>query len=257
MKLSISFAGIRPQNWLTLYNSIPNATTLPKEEYELVIVGPYAPPPELLEKENFVFIQDWGNPTRCYQLGVLHSRGEYVLTGIADDGVFSPTQSADKALDILVNSSHKKVVSFTYTESRSLRKIKPNKMSWKTGGHPWMKALPSIPDDYLLVMAFSMRRDYLMKTGYMDCRFEYGGLALPDFAIRLQNDGADVVMGERVMDLVLEFGGSHQAIEDAFKDHDFPFFNQLYSQETRGEVHFDNWKQAPEVWSRRFPGGKS
>ena len=41
MKLSIALAGIRTQNWLALYQSIRNSTSLPKEEYELVIVSPY------------------------------------------------------------------------------------------------------------------------------------------------------------------------------------------------------------------------
>ena len=255
MKLSISFAGIRHQNWLALYRSIPNVTSLPKEEYEFVIASPYDLLPELQGEPNVRLIKDWGNPTRCYQLGILHSKGDYILTGIADDGVFSPTLAIDKALALV--DSAKKIVTMTYTESRNLRKIKPNKMSWSTGGHPWMKNKPTINNNYLLVMAFLMRRDYLMEIGGLDCNFEYGGLALPDLSIRLQDDGAKVVMGERIMDLVLEFGGNHKPIEDAFREHDFPYFEQLYSQKVRPKVDFDNWTQSPEVWSRRFPGGKA
>jgi hypothetical protein len=252
MKLSISFAGIRHQKWLTLYQSISNITTLPKDDYEMVIVGPYDLPPELQNEPNVRLIKDWGNPTRCYQLGILHSKGEYILTGIADDGVFSPTLAVDKALDVL--DSRKKIVTLTYTESRSLGKIKHNKMSWQTGGHPFMKEKAIISDHYLLVMAFVMRRDYLMEIGGLDCNFEYGGLALPDLSVRLQDDGAEVVMGERIMDLVLEVGGNHKPIEDAFVEHDMPYFNKIYSQKTRSKVDFDNWKQAPAVWTRRFKG---
>ncbi len=77
MKLSIFLAGIRTSNWVNLYQSIPNTTAL--TDYELVIVSPYDLPPELQGVDNVRLIKDSGCPTRCYQLGLLHSKGDYVV----------------------------------------------------------------------------------------------------------------------------------------------------------------------------------
>ena len=98
MKLSIFFAGIRPGNWNKLYNSIPSSTSV--LDYELVIVSPCDLPPELEDKDNVRLIKDWGNPSRCTQLGLLHSKGEYV-TWAADDGMFCHNMALDKAFDDL------------------------------------------------------------------------------------------------------------------------------------------------------------
>jgi len=75
MKLSISLGGVRPHNWMKLYSSIPNATALSKDEYEVIFVSPFDPPSEMKSLSNVRFIKDYGNPTRSYQLGLLHSKG--------------------------------------------------------------------------------------------------------------------------------------------------------------------------------------
>ena len=85
---------------------------------------------------------------------------------------------------------------------------------------------------------------------------------MPDLAIRLQNDGAEVVLGEKMMDISHLMGdaGDHGPVARAFKRHDKKLFVQTYSQASavsRSRIDFDNWRHAPEVWSRRFPGGKA
>ena len=262
MKLSISMAGIRHQNWLALYNSIPDATALPKEEYELVIVSPYDLPPELQKVDNVRLIKDWGCPTRCYQLAALHSQGEYLLVGVADDGV-----CLNGAIDKGFNSipqHHKGVVGFKYHEGNVTAASLATQADtyWRFGNHKLYRGLPLIPNRYLLTMIGLVRRDYFMEVGGFDCGFEQPGLALPDLAIRLQNDGAEVVLGEKMMDISHLMGdaGDHGPVARAFKRHDKKLFVQTYSQASaasRSRIDFDNWKHAPEVWSRRFPGGKA
>ena len=258
MKLSIYLAGIRPQNWLTLYDSIPNATTLPKEEYELVIVSPYDLPPELQKVDNVRLIKDWGCPTRCYQLGLLHSQGEYVVWA-ADDGAFSPTLSIDKGFEIRPNH-HKGMVVFRYQEGEFTSRVETTEW-WRMKSHKMLNRLPYVPGNYFLIMSALMERSYLVEIGGWDCRFEQPGLAGPDLSVRLQNDGADVVMGERFMDVSHEKGTAlHKPIEDGHFKNDKPLFKNIYKRPEssgRSKIDFDNWKQAPEVWSRRFPGGKS
>ncbi len=259
MKLSIFLAGIRPQNWLALYNSIPDATALPKEEYELVIVSPYDLPPELQKVDNVRWIEDRGCPTRCYQLGALHSRGEYVLW-VADDGTFNIANSIDDAFAVRPN--HRKgIATLRYLEGTP-NKIIYRKMQdpgwWNIGHHPMLVHAPYAPNNYLLIMLGLMSRDYLMEIGGWDCRFEHVGLGCVDLSIRLQNDGAEVILGEKMMDISMLPGrsGDHGPIRDAHKS-DKGLFNQMYHSETgkgKSKIDFDNWKLAPEVWPRRFGG---
>ena len=266
MKLSIFLAGIRPYNWLALYESIPNATTLTDEEYELIFVGPYGLPPELQGKENVHFIEDWGCQSRCTQLGLLHSRGEYVAW-VADDGLFSPTLAIDKAFDI-IPKHEKGIVVLKYVEGtttveqirdnpKKYRDMAQDESYWRLGGHGPLKKLPYVPNDYFLIMTALIRRDYLMKIGGWDCGFEQIGMGCPDLAIRLQNDGAEVIMGEVFTTLTHLPGrqGDHAPIHNAQMKNDLPRFEKMYSDPAnanRSQIDFDNWKQTEEVWSRRF-----
>ena len=260
MKLSISLAGIRTNNWLALYNSISNATTLSKEEYELVLVSPYDLPPELEGIDNVRLIKDKGNQTRCYQLGILHSKGKYVVWA-ADDGIFCPTLAIDKAFDVL--PPHKGVVGFKYKEGPDCPASERTKETewWRLRSHKVLNKLPFVPGNYFLVMNALIKRSYFMEIGGWDCRFEQLGMAGPDLSVRLQNDGVEVVMGERFMIITHERGTPlHKPIEDAHFQNDKPLFKNIYKRPSsvdRSRIDFDNWKQAPEVWTRRFPGGKT
>lgn len=260
MKLSICFPGIRSHNWSALYHSLSNVTTLPKEEYELVIVSPCDLPLELQNEPNVRLIKDWGCPTRCYQLGLLHSCGEYVLIGLADDGVCPNNCAIDKAFDIL--PSKKGVVSFPYIEGILSPKNERKQMAeswWHFAAHPPVCA-KYIPKHYFLVMIGLMKRDYLLELGGWDCRIEHAGVSLVDLAIRLQHDGAEVVLGNKVLDITFEAGTPlHKPIEETYPN-DLELLLKLYDDFTgsnRTKIDLNNWKQAQEVWSRRFPEGKA
>ena len=261
MKLSIFLSGIRTENWLPLYESIPNATTLTNKEYELIFVGPYGLPPELQDKENVRFIEDWGCPSRCTQLGLLHSRGEYVVW-VADDGLFNPILAIDKAFDI-IPKHEKGLVMFRYSEGALGKKQKKNlhsKKFWTLGHHGPLARCPFVPHHYHLIMTALVRRDYLVAVGGWDCGFEQIGMGCPDLAIRLQNDGAEVVWGEVFMSLTHCPGTKeHAPILDAHMQNDQPYFERLYhdpANAKRARIDFDNWKQTEEVWSRRFTPDK-
>ena len=262
MKLSIFFPGIRPKNWLALYNSIPNATTIAESDYELVIVSPHDLPTELIGKPNVRLIKDWGNPSRCTQLGLLYSRGEYVIW-VADDGILCPGLAIDRAFEVI--PKHKKgVVTFKYLEG-SYGKESTEQQSadtwWRLGTHPFFRASPYVPNHYFLIMTALMRRDYLMEVGGWDCGFEQLGIGCPDLSIRLQNDGAEVVMGEMFIHVTHSPGteGDHGPVVEAHMQNDNPYFISVYNNPAsanRARIDFDNWKQTEEVWSRRFTTDK-
>lgn len=253
MKLSIFLAGIRTKGWATLVDSIPRSTAL--EDYEIIFVSPYDLPPALKDNPKVRLIQDYGCPTRCYQLGLVHSRGEYIAW-VGDDGTFSPTMAIDKGLEAI--PKHKKgIVAFPYSEGHVGQR---GEAWWHLGYHKLMKGLKYIPNHYFLVMSGMLRRDYLMEMGGFDCQFEHSALSFVDLSVRLQRDGAEVVLGEKIQDLALQIGssGDHGPIKQAHR-HDKGRLSIIYSNPdsvTRTKVDANSWKQAQEVWTRRFKKGK-
>ncbi|MHA2279420.1 MAG: hypothetical protein ACXAC5_00815 [Promethearchaeota archaeon] len=219
-------------------------------DYEFIIVSPYDLPPELEGKKNVKLIKDWGCPSRCSQIGLMHSQGEYVVW-CADDGLFCSGLAIDKALDII--PKHKKgVAMLLYQEGpRPMRKG-----YWNIDFHASLRQ-KYVPKGYTLIMTALIRRDYLVELGGWDCGFEQLGVASPDLAIRLQNDGAEVIVGENFMhlDIIKGKGQGHGPIVEAIFQNDIPYFTDIYSDPisaTRTKIDFDNWKQTEEVWSRRF-----
>ena len=251
-KLSIFLAGIRTEKMVALCESISRSTTL--KNYELIIVSPFDLTPKLKNNPKVRLIKDYGCPSRCYQLGLLHSQGEYVVW-VGDDGTFSPTLAIDKGLEAI--PKHKKgVVAFPYSEGH---RGQSREAWWHLGYHKMLKSLEYIPNQYFLVMSGLVRRDYFVELGGLDCQFEHGGLGFVDLSVRMQRDGAEVILGEKIQDLELQKGskGDHGPIQSAHA-HDKGVLSSIYSNKNsvhRIKIEFDNWKQAEKVWSRRFPKG--
>jgi len=248
MKLSIIMPGVRPHNWLKVYQSIPNATDI--TNYELVIVSPCDLPPELRDIENVRLIKDKGCPTRANQIGLLHSRGEY-CSWCADDAVYSPTMSIDKAFDVL--PPVKGVVSLRHSEpykGASLEKLS----WWRVERHAMLSRLKYIPNHYMIILVPLIRRDYLMEIGGWDCQFQQPGISNMELGIRLQKDGATAVLGEKALicsNEKTEPGGATPQVVNASKNNDIPLLQKIYSHKSakhRKKVDFDNWKQAVR-WS--------
>jgi hypothetical protein len=265
-------SGYRADNWMSVYNSVSQTTAI--QDYEMVFVGPNEPSKEFLSLPNVSFVKDKGCPTRCYQLGLLHSRGEYVVW-VADDGIFSPTLAIDKAFDVMPGHP-KGIVSFKYYEApldcdkfnkkshkRRLAQMRVEKQFlesdnyWHMYGH-LMKDLPYIPNHYVLLMIALMRRDYLMEIGGFDCQYEQPGIGCHDLAVRLQNDGAEVILGEKIMDLS-NSPSEHGPIDRAHFENDLPLMKSMYSNPefaNRTKIPVNNWEQSPAVWGRRFTESK-
>lgn len=249
MRLSIVIPAIRPHTWLALYESIPNV--LSGDDYELIFVSPHDLPPELVGAKNVRLIKDFGCVSRCNQIGILHSQGEYVTWG-ADAGVFSPTKALDKAFAARP-PSHKGIVSFSFNEEGV-----PNQDSaawWKMGYHRILRQARYVPDQYLVIMQGLMRRDYLMEIGGWDCNFEHTGLGTVDLAVRLQNDGAAVVMGEKIQDYNLPHNPNDRKPVKGAHRLDKTKFTTMYmnpDSENRTKIDFDNWQSSPAKWARRF-----
>lgn len=256
---SIFLAAIRPQNWQALYDSIKVAT---KREFELIFVGPYPLPDSLKDTPNVKFIQDYGCPTRCYQIGLLACASPYVIF-TADDGVFLNNGVFDNALFQLEKESFptKKIISFRYYEGP---RIKNNPIEgvdwWRMGYHQFYSDLPYVPNEYLLVMTALVSRDYMIKMGGWDCNFKHLGIGAVDLAVRMQRDGAEVDLEGVFMEMTHSPGhmGDHGPIHDSHCQEDMPYFQKIYSDPTSvtRKIDINNWMNVPDVWDRRFPSGK-
>jgi hypothetical protein len=276
MKLSIYIPAIRVENWVAVCNNIRGATTLPSSEYEIIFISPYDLPDELQNVPNVRLVKDWGAPTRCCQLGLLAAKGEYVFPG-ADDALFDEgTFWLDIALEII--PKHKKgIVLLKHLEGTSQELLKlmnerrkgKNIPSWDTDvfyrldtHHAYHENYPLIPGHYLVLMLWMARRDYLIEMGGWDCEFEHHGIGTIDLSIRLQNDGAEVVMGPKALELGHLQSDHAEVMVPAYK-HDGDLIKEIYGNPrgprfniNKTKIDINNWKNVPEVWERRFPEGK-
>ena len=86
--LSVLMPGIRTERWQAVYDSIRRSCDC---SFELIAVGPKAPEHEIYTVEGapFSFIQDYGSPIRCQQIGLVAAQGTFV-TWASDDGIFEP-----------------------------------------------------------------------------------------------------------------------------------------------------------------------
>ena len=261
LDFSVFLAGIRPQNWLALYESIKVST---QREFELIFVGPHGLPDEMKDLPNVKFVQDYGCPTRCFQIGMSECSAPYAVWG-ADDGVFLNNGAIDKAFDVLsaLPPSKKNLISFKYYEGDDVlnRAIHKGSDYWRLGYHQYYMDFGTIPSHYLLLMTALVDREYMLEIGGWDCRFKHLGMGANDLAIRIQRDGANVILGEAFMVISHISGpiGDHVPIHDSHVQEDMPLFASIYSDPNvvnRTKIDFDNWKESPEVWDRRFPEGK-
>jgi hypothetical protein len=258
LEISFFLAGIRTQNWQALYNSIKVCTS---REFELIFVGPQGLPDSLKDTPNVKFIEDWGCPSRCYQIGLLACTAPYVLY-VADDGVFLDNGCIDNAFATLSSlpPSKKNVISLRYYEGSAKKKAGPTEDYWRMRFHKPHKYMPEIyiPPHFLLVMNGLFYREYILEIGGFDCQFEQPGYGAPDLGARAQHDGANVVLGDYFMEL-FDGRAGHSPIGVAAQKFDKPAFKHIWKRATcmdRIKIDVNNWKNYPEVWPRRFPQGK-
>lgn len=255
IEFSVFLAAIRPSKWWAFYESLKEATS---REFELIFVGPYELPPELQNFPNVKCIQDYGCPTRCYQLGLLASTAPYIIFA-ADDGLFLKTGAIDNAFKTLESlpSSRKNIVSFKYYEGEIIDGgFISTPEHWIFGSHKLFRKL-NIPRAYNLLMTGLINRDYLIELGGFDCQFDHLGLGCPDLAIRMQRDGANVVMGDYLFHVTWWPGHmeDHGPIHDSHNEHELPTFKRIYSNpdaQNRIKIDINNWRNVLAVWTRRF-----
>lgn len=252
MKLSVLVPSIRPQNLQVLYDSIKGSFS---GEYEMIVIGPNGLPDSLKNVDNVKYIEDWGNPIRSQQIGLLKSKGEYIAWA-ADDGIW-----VEGALDIaftkVQGEPYTTVVMGKYYEGNTINN--PAMQSddyYYLGNHA---ASSTIPKHYLMLNVGIVSREILIEVGGWDAQmFEVCPCAYSDLAIRLQNNGCKFIIQNEVMFKCSHMPGTtgdHGPINDGQIDHDEPLFRYIYSKPesvNRVKIDINNWEKAAKKWSRRF-----
>jgi len=253
-KLSVILPGIRTQNWEKFYNSITNSFS---DSFEVIIISPYELPEEIKHYNNIKLIKDFGSPSRCQQIGLLHSEGEFVTWG-ADDGYFLENRLDDALQFWITNSTcDKDIVTCKYTEGQNFSPEMLRDDYYRINHANGLRST-FIPDEYWILNVGLLKTQYAKDIGGWDAKFEVTTLSHMDFAVRTQRDGSKYFMMETpifVCDHMPGTMGDHAPVHYAHVEHAEPLFRRIYNSSKSTErikIEINNWEQTPDVWKRRF-----
>lgn len=248
--LSIVLPGIRPQNWENLYNSA--VRSIGTYKFEMIAIGPYDPSESLKTKENFKFLKDFGSPSRCVQIGSTLAESRY-MCWMSDDGSYQP-QALGHCIQMFDDQlSSKDGMTLRYKEGEG-DDMYPDDY-WRARHHADQR-IPGIKEEYRIAPLGMYNTNHFRWIGGLDCSWEHINLCTHDLAFRIQNNGGKIVLSPS---LVARFYWSWITsdagpVQQAYFQNDAPLFKEMYSQDksNRIQIDYDNWKNTPEKWKRRF-----
>lgn len=253
--ISILIPGIRPHNWKTVYDTVSQSCK--KYTWEIVFAGPFAPPAELAGVTNIKYIKTYRCPSSAGQMAVEHCDGRLLLHSV-DDSRWVP-DAVDLAMGTYAEANDRKaVINMRYTEGDNFVCDTFPPQYWNAYHHPALHA-PGVPSHYKIALHFLVDIGYFREMGGFDCHYEYMNFNLHDLMYRIQYDGGVVHFSPTDVTKCdhMSRRGDHLVIE-ATHDVDMAKYRQKYwnpnalTPETV-RIPFDNWRQQPEVWTRRFP----
>jgi len=257
VKLSVILPSIRPHRLRAWFSSFERSYS---GEWELIVVSPYAPPADIRRFTGLGWIQDWGHPVRCQQLGLLSCIGDLIHRGV-DDSLYLPG-AMDRAIEKMTGG-YKTIVAPKYTETNASvdRKHKDfqdmNDPKFYTIAYHNQAGAAHVPPHFKLLNFGIISRALMVEVGGWDCQFESVAIAELDLAVRLQRAGGEIVLSDEIVlecDWMPGHQGDHGPMHDAFAP-DMAKYSEIYSKpesEQRVAVELSNWKQAPHRWERRF-----
>lgn len=250
--LSLVVPSIRTHLMHQLYDTAE--LSCDRHSFEIVICGPYEPPKELLEKENFRWIQDWGSPSRASQIASIHARGDY-LYHTTDDVRFKKGQISN-AFDL---AKPDVIVACKYSEWYEYEEISMPEDYWVLKGLPCYKGegFEQLNQEWGCFCQFIVNTKLFQYYGGFDAEnFEYLNHVCHDFLFRVQRDGIKTVeSNEYVCNArwLQAFQEDHGPIYQSQIYSDLPKFNAMWgTPNDRKIIDYDNYERAEEKWSRRF-----
>ena len=249
--VTILIPGIRTNRWENLYNSLYLACK--KYKWQLLLISPFDLPTELIDKSNIKIIKDYGNVNRCVQLGILQCNAPLFFLTV-DDCVFAE-DSLDLAIDLYQKQcSDIDVICMRYGEGGNLMA----ESYWYAYNSDNLR-LPGIPKNYKTANQCLMKVETFKKMGGLDCiNFEYLDRPIHDFMFRLQKAGGQIYFSPTHVCIATWYEtttGDHAPIHHGGMK-DLNMFTSMYIDpnilDKRLILDYDNWKQSPAIWTRRF-----
>lgn len=252
--LSVILPSIRPFLLENVYNSIIDGTN--SMLFELIVISPYALPESFSKVHNVKLIRDFGQPSRCAQLGLTVSEGDRV-TLLSDDCTVRPNAYVEIEDQFNKIDAHidEKFVGLKYSEGVNMQD--PN--YWKAKHHPPLQ-LDGLRDDMPVSSMIYMSRQGLTDMGGWDCSiFECINWGGHDLTARMLNAGYKFELTPQSFCHTTWGPG----IDGLYNDHrplwesdqkGVENMTKLWSKPnpTRIECPLDNWRSATYIWGRRF-----
>ena len=257
INVSIFMPSIRVHLLPRVYTGI--AKSCKRYSWELVVAGPF-PPLEIRDNgyaaDKFRWCFTYAQPSVAAQEAAYYCEGKMILHSV-DDSLWR-----EDAVDLCVEqwlalSDRKAVINCRYTEGKDYDRRPMPDNHWEVRSHKLLQE-PGVPLDYKIALHFLMDAGYFREMGGFDCEYEYQNFNVLDLMYRIQHDGGKLHDSTTVVTDCdnLTAAGDHIVIEEAFPK-DLALYQQRYSDPQYLAKHtripFDNWKDQPEVWVRRFP----
>ena len=251
MKLSVFMPTIRVHLLKNWYDSLSNACN--GIEFEVVTCGPFKPDKELLDLENFKWIEDFGCPTRAAQIAAIECSGDLIYHTV-DDVLFFPNELANEVnrLDL----DHDEIIAMRYREGQGHSGTELSPCYWYSDASYNPALFKGVKGVWGSCIHFLMKRDLFVEFGGFDCLFEYLNHSTHDLLYRIQNSkpvkyslsNNEISSADWQPDVT----GDHAPIHFAQTDHDAYLFKGMWQNEKRsGSVGLDNWNRVSPLWSRR------
>lgn len=276
-ELTVLVPGIRTKNWKRLYESVGNSF---KGTYEIIFIGPYLPPEDLVCADNIRYIQDWGSPIRCQQIALTKAEGVFI-TWAADDGYFikdalsiaydkimscydTPTHNEFIINKLEVTSTgiafnNKRIVMGKYYEGNNDGDMPMQNNDYYDLNNHDATRIKWLPKPCYMLNVGLVPTSLLLEMGGWDAEnFEVCPMAYNDLAVRMQRNGVEFIIQDEMMFTCSHLPGhegDHGPIHDAQIYHDQPRFMSIYGTNNclnRINIDINNWKQARSKWIRRF-----
>lgn len=255
-EISILMPAIRKDRWQKLYDSISEST---KRSFELVIVGPYAPEGDLINKRNIKYVKDFGCPTRCANIGLLLCEAEILYGIMSDDSLFFE-DAMDKNLDEFysMENNFKNSIICGYLEGENGKEKGTFPLDYFRINYSHVTRSPYIPSHWFGMNNSISYTKYIQSLGGWDSKFQGIAMAATDLAIRSQIDGANFRFAKEKLfdaDHMPNDSGDHGPIHFSQMNEDEPLYKAKYNQPLSNVnpiIDIMNWKNADSVWRYRF-----
>jgi glycosyltransferase involved in cell wall biosynthesis len=252
MKLSVICPSINPDRWVSLIHDLK--VSAGDFDYELICVGPSNKDCALDGWLNFKYIQEYSCPSRSFQVGALHAEGEYIAF-VPDDIRLDP-DGFKELLEFADKKPRNHGYTLRYNEGPGNQS--EDDTYWTGRTHDDQK-LKGIKDGWKIAPCFMYKTDYFFEMGGLDCSMEHVNLNAHSLAYLTQAKGGKMHLSPtRIFCAGWSPPTDATILYQAYLQNDKPKFTEIWDKSNAAQnynVSFDNWRQQPYYWPRRYGKG--